>query len=233
MLENIPNDLKTRALVLRRTNYGEADRILNLITPVGKISAMAKGVRKPRAKLAGAVEMFTLTEVNLHFGRGSNSSLATLTGAKMVRFYGGILKDLVRMEMATELIRKINQVAENVDNSEHFTILDECLFALNDGENPTMVEAWFLLNLARSVGEQVNLMTDIDGAPLQADEQYGWDFGEMVFFRKIDGVYDANAIKLMRLMWATDLKTVRRVKGASEYMPEILKIAQAVNKVVK
>ena len=78
MPKNTPKDLKTKALVLRRTNYSEADRILNLITPEGKVSVIAKGVRKPKSKLAGSVEMFTLFEANLHFGR---SEMGVLTGA--------------------------------------------------------------------------------------------------------------------------------------------------------
>ena len=58
MSRNMSDEIKTLGFVLRRTNYGEADRILNLITPQGKISAIAKGVRKPKSKLAGGVEMF-------------------------------------------------------------------------------------------------------------------------------------------------------------------------------
>ena len=76
-------DVKTLAYVLRRTNFGEADRILNLITPEGKMSAIAKGVRKEKSKLAGGVEMFSLTELNLHFGK---SEMATVTGAKMLAY---------------------------------------------------------------------------------------------------------------------------------------------------
>ena len=54
MSKNTPdNYLRTFGYVLRRTNYGEADRILNIITPSGKISAIAKGVRKEKSKLAG------------------------------------------------------------------------------------------------------------------------------------------------------------------------------------
>ena len=47
---NMQNDIRTKAYVLRRTNYGEADRILNLITPEGKISVIAKGVLKEKSK---------------------------------------------------------------------------------------------------------------------------------------------------------------------------------------
>ncbi|MBR3180228.1 recombination protein O N-terminal domain-containing protein [Candidatus Saccharibacteria bacterium] len=43
MSQNSRGDIKTLAYVLRRTNYGEADRILNLITPGGKKSVIVKG----------------------------------------------------------------------------------------------------------------------------------------------------------------------------------------------
>ncbi len=77
------NEIKTKSYVLRRTNYGEADRILNLITPAGKISAIAKGVRKEKSKLAGGVEMFSLAELTIHKGKGE---FGTITSAKMLRF---------------------------------------------------------------------------------------------------------------------------------------------------
>ena len=230
MLENIPKDIKTKAYVLRRTNFGEADRILNLITPVGNSSVMAKGVLKPKSKRAGGIEMFSLIEVNLHFGK---SEMATLTGARMITFYGEILKDLSRMELASEILKKISVVSDAVDFAGHFEIVDECLFGLNDGCDIDLVEAWFLTRLAKAMGEQINLLTDADGDDLSLDAKYDFDVMEMSFCKNPEGVYDANAIKLLRLLWVADLKTVRRVKDAKKYLPEILKIAKAVNKVVK
>ena len=53
-MREIPNrDLSTKAIVLKRTNYDEADRILNLLTPEGKMSALARSVRKEKSRLAG------------------------------------------------------------------------------------------------------------------------------------------------------------------------------------
>lgn len=226
-IQNDLKDLKTRALVLRRTNYGECDRILNLITPVGKVAAMAKGVRKEKSKLAGSVEMFTLTEVNLHFGK--TNGMATLTGAKMVCFYSGILKDLARLELASDFLKKINRVSDSVDSPEHFEILNKCLIALNSGMNMGLTNAWFLLNLARVMGEQVNLYTDVDGVRLDAECRYAWDGTEKSLRKFEDGEVDANAIKIMRLMWTTDLDTVGRIKNVGEYVPVVLTIAKAVN----
>ena len=225
-MQNDLKDLKTRALILRRTNYGESDRILNLITPVGKVSAMAKGVRKEKSKLAGKIEMFTLTEVNLHFGK---SNLATLTGAKMVKFYANILKDFERLELGADFLKKINQVSENIETSEHFEILNQSLAALDDGLDTKIVNTWFLFNLARVMGEQVNLYTDINGNKLDVGSKYVWDVNEKGLRLFSNGEIDANAIKIMRLMWTTDCDVIKRIKNIEVYMPEILRIAKAIN----
>ncbi|MBQ8985013.1 DNA repair protein RecO [Candidatus Saccharibacteria bacterium] len=223
MIENAPKDLKTRALVLRRTNYGETDRIINLITPVGKVSAIAKGVRKEKSKLAGGMEMFCLVEVNLHFGK---SEMATMTGARMLKFYQGILKDLGRLELASEFLKKINRVAENVDTAAHFEILNSCLAGLDAGLNPGLIESWFLINLAKSMGEQINLYTDGEGEKLDASCLYVWDSFEKVLKVHPDGPIDADTIKILRLLWSTELGVVVRIKNVSDYVPEILNIAR-------
>ena len=58
----VNKDIRTEGFVLKRTNYGEADRILNIITPLGKCAVIAKSVRKSRSKLAGSIEMFSLID---------------------------------------------------------------------------------------------------------------------------------------------------------------------------
>ena len=224
----MPADIKTLAYVLRRTNYGEADRILNLITPGGKVSAIARGVRKARSKLASGVEMFTLSEMMLHVGRGE---LAVVTGARMRRFYGGLLTDLERMEVAVMMLKRVNVAAEGSDSAEFFELVDQGLSALNRHESDVgLVTAWFLLNLARVSGEQVNLYRDTSGAKLAAGVRYEWNAAEEALEPRAEGAVDTEMIKLMRLMLAGRLEVVMRVKGVEKYVPEVLKIARAVGK---
>jgi DNA repair protein RecO (recombination protein O) len=60
----------TEAIVLRRTDFGEADRILTLFTPAyGKVRAIAKGVRRTTSRLAGHLEPFARTQLLLATGR--------------------------------------------------------------------------------------------------------------------------------------------------------------------
>ena len=86
---------RTRAIVLRRTNYGEADRILQLLTLEGRRSVMARGVRKEKSKLAGGIELFAVSDVVLGEGKGD---LGVLTSAKLVQFYRHILEDYDRLQ---------------------------------------------------------------------------------------------------------------------------------------
>src|SRR6266550_6261884 len=99
--------IRTEAIILRRTNYGEADRILNLLTPEhGKISAIAKGVRKTKSKLAGGLELFATCDITVLRGK---SDMGTISSARLIKFYGDILKDYDRMQLAYELVKLTNR----------------------------------------------------------------------------------------------------------------------------
>ena len=229
MLGNtVKKDIRTLGYVLKRTNYGEADRILNLITLQGKISAIAKGVRKEKSKLAGGIEMFTLTDFNMHLGRGE---FGVVTGAKMVKHYGEIVKDFSKMELAAMMLKKINKTAENSDNAEYFKILDQSLAGLNTGENAELVEAWFLMNLTKATGEEINLHRDINGEKLAIDARYFWDTMEGAFSKNKQGEFGADEIKMLRLMLATDLSVVKRVKLDGEMTSKIVRFARVANRV--
>ena len=54
--------LVTEVIILARTDYGEADRILTVLSPeYGKLRLLAKGVRRVKSKLAGGIELFSVS----------------------------------------------------------------------------------------------------------------------------------------------------------------------------
>jgi DNA repair protein RecO (recombination protein O) len=82
----VAGSIKTEAVVLRSIRYGEADRILHLYTlDRGRLSAIAKGSRKPRSRFGGRLEPFFRLDLTLHEGR---SELLTVTGASTLAGYG-------------------------------------------------------------------------------------------------------------------------------------------------
>ena len=221
------NDTKTLAYVLRRTTYGEADRILNLITPNGKISAIAKAARKEKSKLAGGIEMFSLIELNIHQGRGE---IGVVTSARMLKYYDKLLADYARMELASFILKKINQAAEGSDSEELFKITDQSLAGLNKGMDLKLVESWFLINLLKNMGEEINLYRDLDGDKLDANLHYDWDGIEQAFIKNEHGDFGANEIKLLRLMSTAGLTVVNRIKDIETMLPTIEKVVKFKNK---
>src|SRR5918993_1416321 len=78
----MPGSLKTEAIVLRGIKYGEADRVLHLYTPErGRVSAIAKGVRRAKSRFGGRLEPFFRLNLVLYEGR---SDLMTVTSAETI-----------------------------------------------------------------------------------------------------------------------------------------------------
>ena len=228
-MRDIPSkDFKSEAIVLKRTNYGEADRIINIITPAGKYSVIAKAVRREKSRLSGGIDMFCLSDITLHIGK---SDLAVLTSAKMKRFYKGILTDLERIELASEILKKVSKAADLTDNERYFSLAKQCLEALDKGSNRYLVEAWFYLNLANVSGEQVNVLYDVNGQKLQVEQQYIWNVEEKALSPTEQGKIGVNEIKMMRLMLSANLDLVLRVMGADKMADDILYIAKALNQI--
>ena len=220
-------DLKTLAIVLRRTNYGEADRILNMITPEGKVSAIAKSVRRAKSKLAGGVEMFTLSKVQIHQGR---SELGIVTSAQMVKHYGEILKNYERMTLAGMALRRVGKSAEHTDSPEWFEITRQVLEELNNETNVALIETWFLLNLMRVGGEEVNLYRDVEGEVLKAGTRYDWSVGDQAFEENERGEYGENEIKLMRLATGVELSKIKRIKTETDLWDKVLCLVRIMAK---
>lgn len=221
-------DIKTMGYVLKRTNYAEADRILNLITPQGKISAIAKGVRKEKSKLAGGIEMFTLSNYNIHLGRGE---FGVITSAKMQKYHGNIIKNFTKMELAAMMLKKLSRAAENSDNSEYFEIINQCLTSLDMSDDDGLTESWFLMRLGKAAGEEINLYRDADGEKLNPELRYFWNTGENSFMIHDNGDFGANEIKMLRLLLTADLSVVKRVKVTPEMLQKIVGFTKMASRV--
>lgn len=222
------NDIRTKAIVLRRTNFGEADRVINFLTEQGVIAAIAKGVRKEKSKLTGSTELFTVSDITLH--KGLNNKLCVLTSAKMLEHYDQIVYKLPELELAGRLMKKLARFAETSTGPEYFDLLHQILAALDAGVNPELVETWFWFNLAKTNGEQINLIKDTDGHDLDSFKTYVWDSTESALREQLGGNVGAEEIKLMRLMLSNTLKTTSRVKDIAPHLPTILYIAKMINK---
>lgn len=217
---------RTPAILLRRVNYGEADRIVTLLTPEhGKVSAIAKGVRKSGSKLAGGLELFATCDLTIIPGR---RQMGTITSARLIAFYGdNILRDYDRMQLAYEAVKIINRATETVTEPEFYDLLRDSLEYLG---NPIIdwriTEIWLRLRLADLLGVAPNLAADSLGQPLQADGQYVFDFEAMAFAPHPAGQYIADHIKFLRLANAKTPVVLRQVSGIEPLLPACMQLSR-------
>jgi DNA repair protein RecO (recombination protein O) len=96
----VPGSLKTEAIVLRGIRYGEADRVLHLYTPErGRVSAIAKGVRRAKSRFGGRLEPFFRLNLVLYQGKSdlmTVTSAETLAGHPRLREHAGALDGAAR-----------------------------------------------------------------------------------------------------------------------------------------
>jgi len=96
--------------VLRSMRYGEADRILHLYTPArGRISAIAKGVRRARSRFGGRLEPYFRIQAELHEGRGE---LLTVTGAQTVDAHPRLRTDARALDAAARACDAVGRLFE-------------------------------------------------------------------------------------------------------------------------
>ncbi len=102
--------VKTEAVVLRSMRYGEADRILHVYTPHrGRVSAIAKGVRRTRSRFGGRLEPFFRLRLELHEGRGE---LLTVTGAHTVDGHPRLREDAHALDSAARACDAVGRLFE-------------------------------------------------------------------------------------------------------------------------
>lgn len=217
--------LRTKAIVLRRTNYGEADRIVQLLTPErGKVSVIARGVRREKSRLAGGIELFARCDVTVAAGKGE---LGILTSARLEVFYRHILQDFERLDFGYQAIKQVAKATDHLDEPAFFDLLDQTFASLNDPEVPLpLIKTWFWLQLAILLGVGLNLATDNNGMKLVEDAQYNFDGEHAVLSFQPGGRFTSQHIKLLRLLSAQPPKVAAGVRGVDELIDECLWLAE-------
>ena len=218
----------TRGIVLKRLNYGEADRILTILTADhGKLSVMAKGVRRAKAKLAGSVELFGVSDLSILPGRGE---IHTLISARLFKHFGNIIKSTDRTELGYQLIKTIDKTTAEQPEPGYYTLLAKVLEALNDQKLALdFIDFWFKLHLLEITGHSPNLHSDRHGRRLELAKTYDFQVARMHFepVPTSRGPYRAEHIKVLRL--ALDAELPRRLARIDQAGKHIRKLQPLVD----
>ncbi len=207
--------IATEAIVLGRIDFGEAGRILTLLTKdQGKISALAKGVRRPKSKLAGGVELFTISDIVYIDGKGD---IKTLVSAQLKTNFQYINSDITRSMLAYDVLKYTNLYTESVCEDSYFELVITVFGNLQNRElDPAIIWLWFGAQLLELSGHAINVATDADGNQLLATDKFRFDYENMAFMPAAQGSFTAKHIKVVRLCQQFDAAHISSVQGVTE-----------------
>lgn len=138
-------------IVIRRVDYGEADRILTVLTRQrGKLGVIARGVRRAGSRHASHTDLFVRSRMQLATGRGELDVLAQAQLEGVVPPLG----DAARAACAAVCAELVDRVVEpRHPDPETFELLAEALAGCADpGREPRRAVAWFIRRMIDRLG---------------------------------------------------------------------------------
>jgi len=225
--------LTTEAIILKRVNFGEADRILTVITTDnGKVSMLAKGVRRPKSKLAGGLELFSISDVTYIDGK---SDLKTVVSTRLKTHLRHIVEDVDRTMAAYDFIKVADSYAQHADDTPYFDLLAVGLRSLDDMSVPSAVsQVWYFTQVLRAYGSGVNVEKPLQESKFAEDKLYSFSYDDMSFFAQDNGEFRPQHIKFLRLVARSSkpekLIVVQGSEELSADLVEIIKQAALIHK---
>lgn len=143
------------AIVLRRLDLGETDRVLTVLTDrFGKIRVIAKGIRRPTARFGPHLELFSSTRLMLSRGR----DLDVVTSAETLALHAGLRSNLEALGVASHCAELVDRfMADRDENRAVYRLLGTALAHLDTGTPPNRVARWFEMALLGEMGVRPEL----------------------------------------------------------------------------
>jgi DNA repair protein RecO (recombination protein O) len=141
---------RVEAVVLRHSDWGEADRMLVLFTlELGKVRTIAKGVRKARSRKAGHLEPFTRSSLLLARGR----EMLLVTQAETLEPFTLLRDDLLLTTYASYVVELLDRFTyEEGENRAIYALLSETLARLANGIDPDLAVRFYEIRLLDLLG---------------------------------------------------------------------------------
>jgi len=162
---------RTEAIILRRVDFGEADRLLTLYTrQFGKVKAIAKGARKPQSRKTGHVELFMRGKFFFAKGR----TLDIITQAETIDAYPALRDDLVRTTYASYAVELMDRFT--VEEDQHTGIYDLLVNALgwlSTADSLLLAARYYELHLLTQAGYRPRLFQCVScGEDIEEEDQF-------------------------------------------------------------
>lgn len=205
----------SEAIVLNRIDYGDSDRIITFLTKdYGQIRVIAKAVRKEKSKLAGAIELFSVSQIGFVQGRGE---LATLTAGRLIRYYDNLLHHLDRVSFGYDCLKMANRATVSQADTDYFRLLERLFQSLNDTTiDIGIIAVWWYANLSYISGHCINVSCLSGGEKFDEGQRYVFDMTKGGFKLDNNGSFTPEHIKFLRLALKHIPAGLSKVKGGAK-----------------
>ncbi len=211
---------RTNVIVLKARNFGEADRILMLLSEDrGKFAAIVKGARRGRSRFVGNTLPFNLLKAMFFTGK----SMDTLSQAELGHSFTMLREDLMKLAYASFWVELVDGfVAERVEVKEVFQFLLAAFLTLEQTPQPALLNLAFEIGLLNYLGYQPELCLCVDcGKLIGAESFFSAQAGGVLCGGCRAHYADPVPVKpvvldLIKQLAATDLRELNKVNGSKD-----------------
>ncbi|MDG4655498.1 DNA repair protein RecO [Ectobacillus antri] len=141
---------KIEGIVIRTTDYGETNKIVTIFSrEFGKVSAMARGAKKPKSRLAAVSQPFTYGYFLLQVGSG----LGTLQQGEIVSSFRDIREDIFLTAYASFVVELTDKATEEKRNNPYlFEMLYQTLHHMNEGADAEILSLMYQTKMLPVLG---------------------------------------------------------------------------------
>lgn len=219
---------QSRAIILKTSDFMEADKIVRVFSEQqGKVSAIARGIKKPKSSLRACVQPFCHSLLFFSSGR----ELDLITQGKIIEFYGNAREDMQSMLYAVYIMELLDKsLMERMPVSSLYLHTLQVLEYINEwGINPLIIRS-FELRLLVCLGYTPSLTECINcGSP----RVIAFDMSEggavcQECQNEAATLYplSAQTLALLRLLLDANLKTIGRVKASTQSLLQLEKFLE-------
>ncbi|WP_409301742.1 DNA repair protein RecO [Peribacillus sp. SCS-155] len=221
---------KCEGIVIRRTDYGENNKIITLFTrEMGKIGVMARGASKPNSRLSAVTQLFYYG----YYLFQATSGLGSLQQGETVNSMRSIREDIFATAYASYIVELLDKsVEDKKPNPFLFELLFQTLSYINEGYDPEVLKFIFEMKMLPVIG--LNPVLDRCAVCGETEGEFSFSIKEGGFIchrclekDRFHMKISPATVKLLRLFYFFDLSRLGNISIKTETKKEIQKVIDA------
>ncbi len=205
MLKNI------EGIIVSTTDFNETSRIVNILTPDGLISGIAKGARSLKSPLRSFTLKFTYANFQLYY---KENKISIIKSADVINNFTNIKSDLISTSYMTYLIDLATQIIRQNNDVNIYKLLIQSLEKLETSLNPQVITNIFEIKVLEYLGVGINFNTCIKCGSthniITIDADEGGYICQECYTNEI--IYDDKTLKMLRMYYLVDIPSIKDLK---------------------